>query len=190
MTKKVLSREEFKEKLNVLSLGADSAIEDSDLMKRLGAIATYAAMSDFYAIQAARLIEEIILKAQLATTPITTFEPKGDSFFSDNQVRTRKILSEIKKYFLALRNSNIGDTMVDNISIAAQKYTDSTSSFLVLRNMILHNLCSKDKSIFDISSLVKDAGKKYLIMCESHKEFMLLAQPFRFSEKEIKHFGD
>jgi hypothetical protein len=60
----------------------------------------YAGLVDFSTIHLARLIEQVILKSQLATGEKPKFFPSSTSFLYDKRVDTRMIVSEIKKKYL------------------------------------------------------------------------------------------
>ena len=56
---------------------------DSDLLTKLGAIVIYHGLVECFAIQAARLVEQIILKKQLYEKRQPTFVPHEDTWFYD-----------------------------------------------------------------------------------------------------------
>ena len=76
---------------------AENASKSADIDRRLGAFLLYAGFVDCLAIQAVRLLEQIVLKKLLVEAGNTSFQPHSDIFFYDKQVSTRRILNVIKK---------------------------------------------------------------------------------------------
>ncbi len=70
-----LSTDEQIDKLNRATQLADRAQNSGNLVDRLGAFVLYAGMIDFSVIQAARLIEQMILKGQLTAGEKPSFQP-------------------------------------------------------------------------------------------------------------------
>ena len=60
--KKLLSTDEQIDKLTYLTSIAEAGATEPDLIKRLGAMTIYAGQVDSIAIQAARLVEQVVLK--------------------------------------------------------------------------------------------------------------------------------
>ena len=71
---------------------AEKAAVSSDVASRLGALLLYAGVVDFLVIQAARLVEQIVLKGQLSEGKTPSFKPNEDSFFYDKKVSTGRTL--------------------------------------------------------------------------------------------------
>ena len=140
MTKKILSTQEQIEKLGYLTKEANIASRSNSLISKLGSFTIYAGLIDFYAIQAARLIEQIILKSQLHENKKPTFKPHEDSFFYDEQVNTRRIIKVIKGY-LPLKPS--GETKLEDaqkVNACAKLLLDSFDKFLGYRNTLIHHI--------------------------------------------------
>ena len=93
---KELKTDEMIKKLNILTSLAKEKETSKNIVDRLGVVMIYSSMVDFYLIQAARFAEQIILKTQLLDGAVT-FQPHEDSWFFDRQIRSRRIISEIKK---------------------------------------------------------------------------------------------
>jgi len=93
---KELNTDEMIKKLNILTSLAKEKETSKNIVDRLGVVMIYSSMVDFYLIQVARLAEQIILKTQLLDGAVT-FQPHEDSWFFDRQIRSRRIISEIKK---------------------------------------------------------------------------------------------
>lgn len=177
-------------KINNLRKKAEDALKSDDFILKLGGVSVYAALCDFMAIQSVRLIEQILLKGQLADENVS-FQPHEDNYFYDNKVSTRKILKEIKKFLPFGPHSKSTNTSTESIKkmdIATDIYLDKSHEFLNQRNAILHHMFSQKKSYEEIEYLVIKAGLLFLEMEKLHREFMEIGGPFRFSEKEINHF--
>ena len=84
-------------KLQAAVVLADNASESGEIERRLGAIVIYAGLADFLAIQAARLIEQIILKGQLADGGKPSFQPRPDTCFVRSAHIDARILKEIQR---------------------------------------------------------------------------------------------
>src|SRR5882724_10291377 len=70
---------------------AEEAAASGETASRLGALVLYAGVVDFLAIQAARLVEQIVLKGQLAKGQQPAFMPNDDSFFYQRKMSTARI---------------------------------------------------------------------------------------------------
>ena len=66
MTKKPMSTDEQMKKLKHVMRMAEEAAASDDIVRRIGAVTLYAGLVDFLTIQLARLMEQVILKSQLA----------------------------------------------------------------------------------------------------------------------------
>ena len=188
MTKKILSTQEQIEKLGYLTKEANKASLSEDLISKLGAFTIYAGLIDFYAIQAARLVEQIILKGQLHENKKPTFEPHEDSFFYDTQVNTRDIIKIIRGY-LPFKPS--AETKIENAqkgNACAKLFLDSLDKFLGYRNTLIHHLGNPKKDIDDIKDLCNKVINQFKKCMVNHKEFMDVFVPFSFSHKERNYF--
>ncbi|MFH1836677.1 MAG: hypothetical protein ABH862_01005 [Candidatus Omnitrophota bacterium] len=88
------------EKISLLRELVDKNIS-KDLISKLGKFVIYSNEVEFFTIQAARLLEQIILKGQLGRRGKTTFIPHNDDwFYEERKVKTRAILKELKKVYL------------------------------------------------------------------------------------------
>ncbi len=61
MRKKVMSTDEQIAKLTEVERMAKEAAASYDIVRRIGAVTLYAGLVDFYTIQTARLMEQVIL---------------------------------------------------------------------------------------------------------------------------------
>lgn len=92
-----LDHKEQVQKLELATRLVDEATKSTDVDRHLGALLLCAGIVDFMAIQAARLVEQIVLKGQLANNKNPTSQPHEDTYFYDNRVSTRVIFKEIRK---------------------------------------------------------------------------------------------
>ena len=178
--KKNLTINEQIEKLNYLEKDIQN---DEELLHSIAYVLIYNGMVEFIAIQAIRLFEQIILKSQLAQNQKPIFEPHTDEWFYNKQVSTRKILKEIKK-FLPLRNENNKEVFIHEIN----KFLKLGNDFLNIRNSIIHRLGNPKTSLRDIRKNCTILTKIYKDFLVAQKEIFKKLQPYRFSEKEIRHF--
>ena len=81
MPRKLLSTDEQMKKLEHVMRMAEDAAASDDIVRRIGAVTLYAGLVDFFTIQLARLIEQVILKSQLAAGEKPKFIPSTDSYF-------------------------------------------------------------------------------------------------------------
>lgn len=169
-------------KLNFLAEVANGA-HDTELLNKLGATLIYEGFVEFYAVQAARLLEQILLKTQLHEKKQLTFNPHDDTWFYDKQISTRRILKEIKR-FLPFEDINTGqkfDTEVRNFLKAANE-------FLNYRNSLIHRLASPRTDLDNIKHCCDKLIQIYQQVVETQKIMFEALQPYRFSEKEIELF--
>lgn len=96
-------------KLTTVERLANRASESTHLDRRLGAFLLYAGLVDFMAIQSARLVEQIVLKGQLADGKEPTFQPRPDTYFYSRAVSTRLIFRGIRKFLPFKPGSGEGD---------------------------------------------------------------------------------
>ena len=92
-----LNTDKMIEKLSTITKLAKDKEKSHDIVERIGIIAVYSASVDHVLIQAARLVEQIILKSHLAEGKEIKFQPHEDDWFYDQQIKSRRIMSEIKK---------------------------------------------------------------------------------------------
>jgi hypothetical protein len=170
---------------------AEDASKSAEIDRRLGAFLLYAGFVDFSAIQAARLIEQIILKGQLANGSAPSFQPHDDSYFYNNQVSTRKILKGIRAYLPFHSSDPDEEENANQINELTKKMVKLGLKFLGYRNTIVHHIGNPAKTFEDIIVLCDEAIKIYEDFQKAHAAFTIAAQPYRFSEKELDYFyGD
>lgn len=186
MGKRILTTDEQIEKLNLLDQIAKSAAKSPDLDRRLGAFVIHAGMVDFLAVQFARLIEQIILKGQISEGKEPTFKPRGDDFFYDNRISTRKILKEGERLFGQLTAPDAGEE--EKIKKSAQEFVETATAFLNYRNPLIHHIGSPEKSFENIKELCSKADAAFVKFIEAQKIFFDTAAPYRFGEEEMRRF--
>jgi len=186
--KKLLSTDEQIDKLTYLTRVADAAATEPDLVKRLGAITIYAGEVDFWAIQAARLVEQVVLKGAVAEGKEPAFQPHDDTYFYDNQIDTRRILHEIKK-LLPLRSVDPeGEEAAARVSELAGKFLKAANGFLNYRIAIVHHMTSPKNTLDDVNSLCDKAISASREVRACHREFSEAAAPYRFGPRELEYF--
>jgi len=156
---------------------------DSELLAKLGSVVIYNGLVEIWAVQAARLLEQILLKSQLHEGKQPNFTPHEDVWFYDNQISTRTILKEIKR-FLPLKDTKSGQKYDEEV----ENFLNEANEFLNYRNSLIHRLASPRTDLEDIKhccdkliEIYQQVVKKQGIMFET------LGQ-YRFSEKEIEYF--
>ena len=167
---------------------AEQAAASSDIAARLGALVLYAGVVDFLAIQAARLVEQIVLKGQLAEGKQPTFTPNGDSFFYQRKVSTARILKGIRRFlpFVDPTGNSSGEAAC--ISKLAEEMTQRGLAFLDHRDPLLHQIGNPSRTFDDVLSLVDPAIAAYHAFREAHKSFFETAGPYRFGPAELAYF--
>jgi hypothetical protein len=179
---KLLNTDQQIEKLNFLDKLAEGS-QDSDLLDKLGSVIIYNGLVEFYAVQAARLLEQGILKSQLHEQKEPSFKPHEDSWFYDKQISTRRILKEIKK-FLPLKDKNTGQEFDDEVT----NFLKSANEFLNYRNSLIHRLASPRTDLEGVEHCVNKLIQIYQQVVQTHRIMFETLGPYRFSEKEIDFF--
>ncbi len=189
MRKKVMSTDEQIAKLTEVERIAKEAATSDDIARKVGAVTLYAGLVDFCTIQTARLIEQIMLKAQLAVGEEPKFTPRSDSYFYDNRVDTRRIVNIIKKELLPFRAGSPGSAAnADQSNILAKTLIDKTSKFLNYRNEIIHHVGNPKMTFSKLSTLCDKAILVYEDFRRAHTAFFEFIGPYRFGEKELLYF--
>ncbi len=186
--KKVLNTDEQTEKLEQATRLAIDATMSSDIDRRLGAFLLYAGMVDFLVIQAARLMEQILLKGQLAEGKKPTFKPHDDTYFYDKAISTRFILKGIRKLLPFQSASGTSDKETKRINDLENKMIDVGFEFLNYRNPIVHHIGNPKKTFNNLIVLCDQANSTYERFREAHKLFMEAAAPYSFGPKELEYF--
>ncbi|MDH3779351.1 MAG: hypothetical protein OES15_00700 [Nitrosopumilus sp.] len=180
-----LNQNEHFTKLDCFTKQAKKKENSENILVKLGVIAVYAASADFMLIQAARLAEQIILKSQLAEGKVNS-KPHDDTWFFDNQIRSRRITSEIKKLLPFKTNTDEKkDRQINNI---VKEFLSSSNDFLTSRNKILHHLLSPKGSIDEIGAYIEKTIKKFNGFRKINEEFVKILHHYRFGEKKIQYF--
>jgi hypothetical protein len=186
--KKVLSTDEQIEKLEQATRLAIDATMSNDIGRRLGAFLLYSGMVDFLVIQAARLMEQILLKGQLAEGKKPMFMPHDDAYFYDKKISTRFILKGIRKLLPFQSAGNPSDKETLRLNELANKMIEAGFDFLNYRNPIVHHIGNPTETFNNLISLCDQAISKYKRFREAHKIFMVVAGPYRFGPKELEYF--
>ena len=178
----VLSTDQQIQKLNVLEKLVKNE-RGTGLLAKLGSIIIYNGLVEFYAVQAARLVEQIILKSQLHEKRQPTFKPHDDTWFYDNQISTRRILKEIKR-FLPFEDSTIGRKFDEEV----RNFLKTANEFLNYRNSLIHRLASPRTDLVDIGHCCDRLIQIYHQVVQTHRIMSESLYPYRFSDKEIEFF--
>jgi hypothetical protein len=157
--------------------------KDPDLLMKLGSIVIYEGIVEFTAIQAARLIEQIILKAQLRKKEQPAFTPHDDAWFYDEQISTRRILREIKK-LLPFEDIDKGI----NYDQEVKDFLKAGNDFLNYRNSIIHRLGSPRTKLEDFIGCCDHLIDIYKQVITTNKTMFESLVPYRFSQKELHFF--
>ena len=161
----------------------DEGRHDSDLLTKLGSIIVYNGLVEFFAVQAARLLEQIILKKQLYEKIQPTFAPREDTWFYDKQISTRKILKEIKR-FLPFEDISTGQKYDKEV----RNFLKAANEFLNYRNSLIHRLASPRTDLEDIGHCCDKIIQIYQKVIQTQRIMFETLGPYRFSEKEIDFF--
>ncbi len=179
---KLLNTDQQIEKLSFLMQLAEGS-HDSDLLTKLGAIVIYHGLVECFAIQAARLVEQIILKKQLYEKRQPTFVPHEDTWFYDKQITTRRILKEIRK-FLPFEDISTGQKYDKEV----RDFLKTANEFLNYRNSLIHRLASPKTDLEGIRHCCDKATQTYQKVIQTQKIMFETLAPYRFSQKEIDFF--
>ncbi len=184
---RVLSSEEQIKKLNFFDVISINASKSKDLISKIGAVTIFSGFIDFQAVQAARLLEQIILKNQLSQDKTPTFNPHEDSFFYDKKVNTRNILKVIKTH-LPLSSINLSKEKIDEINNITKEFLKEVHEFLDKRNVLIHHIGNPKKDAQDFEKTTDELINKYHECRNSNRKFTEILAPFRFSQKEVDYF--
>lgn len=189
MPKKILSTNEQMEKLNEVMRMAKEAGDSNDLVHKVGAVTLYAGLVDFLTIQAARLVEQVILKSQLAGGGEPRFKPRSDSYFYDKRVDTRRVVNIIKKEILPFRLGSLGSAEdAERANTLAKDLIKKTNDFLNYRITIIHHVGSPKMELQQLTTVCDKAIRAYEDFQRANTALFEALQPYRFSEEELRHF--
>ena len=189
MPRKLLSTDEQMKKLSQVMRMAEDAAASDDIVRRIGAVTLYAGLVDFLTIQLARLVEQVILKSQLAAGEKPKFIPSADSYFYDMRIDTRKIVNDIKKNILPFRaaSTDLAEN-AEKANTLAKTLIKKTNKFLNYRIGIIHHLGSPKMTFQELNTLCGKAILAYKDFLRAHRAFFEAVQPYRFGEKELLYF--
>ena len=190
MPKKVLSIDEQVEKFEKIMHIADEAAASDDLDRRIGAITLYAGIVDFFTIQLARLIEQVVIKSQLVAGGPLRSIPTTTAHFYNKRINTRKIVNDIKEAFLPFRASCIGSALdAEQANILVNTLIEKTNEFLDYRNAIIHHVGSPSMVFQQWEKVCDKAIYAYKDFVSAHMELFKVLQPYGFSKEEYHHFN-
>jgi hypothetical protein len=164
------------------------AASSPDIVKRLGAVVLLAGMVDFAAIQAARLIEQIVLKGQLSEGKEPTFRPSEDSFFYSSKVSTRRIFKVIHKVLPFRGKSEPHAKDAEKINKLGSAMLQAGHAFLDCRDPLLHQIGNPARTFDEVMALVDTTIGCYHKFIAVHREFFEVAAPYRFGPAELARF--
>jgi hypothetical protein len=180
--RKLLNTNQQIQKLSFFMQLAESR-KDPDLLMKLGSIIIYEGVVESLAVQAARLLEQIILKAQLNKKEQPTFIPHDEAWFYDKQIYTRIILKEIKR-FLPFMDINTGKKFDQEVI----DFLKAANDFLDYRNSVIHRLGSPRTNLEDFISCCDKLIDIYKHVIKTNKIMFESLAPYRFSQKELNFF--
>lgn len=186
MTKKLSTTDQI-EKLESLIKKAKLREKSPNIVDKMGVVTIYSSAIDFALIQSARLLEQIVLKKELSVG-IPTFEPHEDDWFFDQQIRSRKIITEIKKKFPFTTPKSKDEDIVKKINKLGIEFLKESDKFLTFRNKIMHHLFSPKYDLNKILSTIEKTILQYHKVIETYKNFTSVVYPYRFGPKEIRYF--
>lgn len=186
-----LSTIEQLHKLQPLMKLANDAAKSENTERLLAACLLYSGLMDFLTIQAARLVEQIILKGQLAQGMNPAFKPHPDDYFYEHQppISTRFILKEIKKLLSTFQATVGSEGDLKKIRELGNKMVSIGFGFMNARNLVVHHIGNPYKTAQDIIADCKKANDSFAEFRDAHKEFLLSAKDYRFSREEIEYFA-
>jgi len=184
---KELNIDETIKKLSILSDLAEEKETSKNIIDRLGVVTVYSNMVEFGLVQTARLIEQIILKKQSLDGTVS-FEPHEDSWFFDQQIASRRIISVIKKIlpFKAVKPQD--ETVAKEITESVTDFLSIAGKYLTSRNLIFHHLTNPKKTLKDIETEIEKTITNFDKFTKAHTKLFELSQPYRFSKKDIQYF--
>jgi hypothetical protein len=186
--RKILTTQEQLKKLSALHALADKGRSSPKPLERLGALALDAGFVDFLVIEAARLLEQIILKGRVASSGPPGFVPHDEQYFYDKQISTRDILKEIKKFLPFEAPNTEGKLEAERITKLAGAMVEKGLSFLNYRNSLLHHIGSPKTPYDKVFELCDKAIAAYEEFLVAHRDYFEAAAPYRFSEDEMRLF--
>ena len=184
---KELNTDEMIKKLAILIALAKEKETSKNIIDRLGVVTVYSNMVDFFLIQTARLAEQIILKKQSLDGTVS-FKPHEDSWFFDQQVPSRRIISVIKKILPLKAVKPQDETVAKEITESVTDFLSIAGKYLTSRNLIFHHLTNPKKTLKDIQVEIQKTITNFHKFTKAHTKLFELARPYRFSEKEIQYF--
>lgn len=176
------------DKLQQATRLAEQAAASGETASRLGALVLYAGIVDFLVIQAARLVEQIALKGQLAQGQEPAFMPNDDAFFYKRKMSTARILKDIRKLLPYRGASAERGGEPARITKLAETMIRRGLAFLDHRDPLLHQIGNPSRTFDDVLAMVAPAIVAYHAFREAHKAFFEAAGPYRFGPEEMEHF--
>lgn len=175
-------------KLGAAAKMASEAAASTNVAERLGAVVLYAGMVDYLVIQAARLLEQIMLKAQLANGKPPAFRPNDDAYFYDKKASTGSILKGIRKLLPFTSLYPAAAKEAARITNLAERMIDTGFAFLDYRNPLMHQIGSPNRTFEEVLDLASRAVAAYEEFRQAHAAFFVAVGPYRFGKLELTFF--
>ena len=172
------------EKLDFLTKQAEIKSQSNDLVDILGASTIYTGLVDFFIIQSARVVEQIIAKEQLFNLNNTSLELHHDVWFFDKKVSSRKILTEIEKLVPFKNRDDLKE--IEEINETIGIFLKSGHVFLDNRNKIIHGLGNPANSLDELENICKEGFLLYKDFEEKHATISLKLAPYTLTEEQRK----
>ena len=184
MAKRKITIEENITKLNHFIDIAKEAEKSEDFATKLGALTIYAGMVDFSAIQAAKVLEQVILKSQIKINKRPSFKPKSDEYFYNFQVPSRRIGRVISSHLPFRPLAGTNEEKAQEITSKAKIFLESLNNFLNYRNTLVHHLGNSKFSKEYLYELLNKAISKYKEYVMAHEEFMDIIAPYTLTKEQ------
>ena len=165
---------------------AEQAAASGETASRLGALVLYAGIIDFLAIQAARLVEQIVIKGQLAQGQQPAFMPNDNSFFYKRKMSTARILKDMRKLLPFADASGEKRGEPARVTKFAETMIGRGLAFLDHRDPLLHQIGNPSRTFDDVLGMVAPAIAAYHAFREAHKTFFEATGPYRFGPEEME----
>jgi hypothetical protein len=172
------------QKLKDLLKLANVKKEGTDLFDFIAAFTIYTSAVDFFTIQSARLLEQIIAKGKLENNENLNFEVHLDSWFYENKVSTRRILIEIQKFLPFTDEKKPENTKELNEVI--KNFLNSAHNFLDNRNKIIHGMGNPQNSLEDVQRFCKESFSLYKDFQKKHEIMSLMLAPYSLTADQRK----
>ncbi len=168
---------------------ANKAILSESISEKLGGLTILVGLNEFFVIQTARALEQVITKGSLRNS-LNVEKIHSNDFFYDNKVYTRNILNEITKNILPFNVEINSSDDIKEINNLGKDYISKSHDFLNKRNDIIHHLCNPKKSKEDIIISINITIESFNKLTLIHSKFMKKISPFVYSSEDIKLYNE